>query len=432
MNDYGIGDYVESYCQTAAPEIAALRYAEKIACTQGKEKISGWQNQRKRITKMQVLTSGSFINLDNQEKVEQLIFTAKEIAVAAAGADGFNNEEESNRNFADEIWQSAEYMCREHEAARVKAIFTNAFLERLRELRGGSATEARVEVAEVVSQDNMPELPEDTETPKDEFLGIVSEEASGENNNVQGQNSVVESTNQIAAVENEFFEQESESKENLPGDDEDLRFAQTEQSSASAPIENEMSDETEVENSEIKAENADEANDATAAADADSTLNSTAALGALRLPDKEPYQFDKCTVTATIQLFPTSESSASRKVVLSVRTHDFAPQISMIELSGNDLPAALLPELQKVLSRYQSDMPAKVMDKLKKEKHAPKKQVKSAASETKSAAPAATAGTAKENTVKVSPAEIKQPAQRAVAASVPAQRDAGQQGSLFG
>jgi hypothetical protein len=69
-----------------------------------------------------------------------------------------------------------------------------------------------------------------------------------------------------------------------------LRFAQTELSSASAPIENEIGDETEVENSEIKAENADEANDATAVADADSTLDSTAAVGALRLPDKEPYQ----------------------------------------------------------------------------------------------------------------------------------------------
>jgi hypothetical protein len=43
---------------------------------------------------MQVLTSGSLVNLDNQEKVERLIFTAKEIAAAAAGADGFNNEEE--------------------------------------------------------------------------------------------------------------------------------------------------------------------------------------------------------------------------------------------------------------------------------------------------------------------------------------------------
>ena len=71
-------------------------------------------------------------------------------------------------------------MCREHEAARVKAIFTNAFLERLRELRGGAAaTEAPVEVAEIISQENMPETRDrisETETPKDEFLGIVSEE----------------------------------------------------------------------------------------------------------------------------------------------------------------------------------------------------------------------------------------------------------------
>ncbi|HEX8638829.1 MAG TPA: hypothetical protein VF692_12250, partial [Pyrinomonadaceae bacterium] len=351
---------------------------------------------------MQVLTSGSFINLDNQEKIKRLIFTAKEIAFAAAGANGFNNEEESNRNFADEIWQSAEYMCREHEAARVKAIFTNAFLERLRELRS-AATEARVEVTEVVSQDNMPKLAEETETPRDEFLGIVSEETSGENNNAQEQNSVVESTNQIAAAENEFVERQSESEENFVGDDEDLRFAQTEQSSASAPIENEIGDETEVEIGDIKAENADEANDATAVADADSTLDSTAAVGALRLPDKEPYRWDKCTVTATIQLLPTSESSASRKAVLSVRTHDFAPQISMITLSGSDLPAALLPELEKVLVRYRSDLPAKVMDKLKKEKSSPKKQVKSAATETKSATPAATPTTAKADTAKVSP-----------------------------
>ena len=157
-----------------------------------------------------------------------------------------------------------------------------------------------------------------------------------------------------------------------------------------------------------------------------------AAVDSLRLPDKEPYQFDKCTVTATIQLFPTSENSASRKAVLSVRTHDFAPQISMIELSGSDLPAALMPELQKVLARYRSDLPAKVMDKLKKEKNSPKKQVKSAATETKSAAPAASITTAKDDTAKVSPTEVKKSPQITIPASVPPQPEAGQQGSLFG
>jgi hypothetical protein len=176
-----------------------------------------------------------------------------------------------------------------------------------------------------------------------------------------------------------------------------LRFALPDQPTPGPPASIEVI-ETETEKVEAETETANEVHQEKAAADDEST--SEAVTGdALRLPEKELYQFEKCTVTATIQFFPTSENRASRKAVLSVRTHDFAPQISMIEFSGNDLPAALLPELQKVLSRYRSDLPAKVMDKLKKEKSSSKKQAKSAASETKSAAPAATAITAQENNI---------------------------------
>ena len=177
------------------------------------------------------------------------------------------------------------------------------------------------------------------------------------------------------------------------------------QPASSQPIHSEVVVEAENEKVEAETEITDESHQEEADA-GDESIPKTVARNSFRLLDKKPYQFDKCTVTATIQLFPASENSATRKAVLSVRTHDFAPQISMIELLGSDLPAALMPELQKVLSRYRSDLPAKVMDKLKKEKNAPKKQVKSAATETKSAAPAATAPTAKENTAKVSPAEF--------------------------
>lgn len=376
---------------------------------------------------MQVLTSGSFINLDNQEKIEQLIFTAKEIAVAASGADGFNNEEENNRKFADEIWQSAEYMSREHEEARIKTIFINAFLERLRELRSSAGTtKSSVEISENFSQEIVEENVAVSESPKDEFLGIVSTDLNGEND----ESSIQTGVSQTLAIEKEIFRQENEVEENRAGDEKDLRLALPEQPIMSPPASIEVI-ETEAEKVEAETENADEARQEKPAAD-DEATSSTVAGDALRLPEKEPYQFDKCTVTATIQLFPTSENSANRKAVLSVRTHDFAPQISMIELSGSDLPAALLPELEKVLSRYRSDLPAKVMDKLKKEKNAPKKQVKSAATETKSAAPAATAPTTKENTAKVSPTETKQMPQKDVAVNRPAQPAASQQGSLFG
>ncbi len=375
---------------------------------------------------MQVLTSGSFINLDNQEKIERLIFTAKEIAVAASGADGFNNEEENNRKFADEIWQSAEYMSREHEEARIKTVFTGAFLERLRELRGGAAvTQSPVEISENISQEIVAEsvaeteFPKaETESPKDEFLGIVSTDINGANDESQEQFSIENNAPQTLVAQNEVSQQENEVEENRVADEEDLRFALAEQPSSNSPAGNEF---IETETEEVETENAD-----------DESIPKTVASNSVRLPDKEPYQFDKCTVTATIQLFPTNENSTSRRAVLSVRTHDFAPQISMIELSGSDLPAALMPELQKVLSRYQSDMPAKVMDKLKKEKNAPKKQVKSAATETKSAAPAATITTAKDDTAKVSPTEVKKSPQITIPASVPPQRDTGQQGSLFG
>lgn len=57
---------------------------------------------------MQILTSGSFINLDNQEKVEQLIFTAKAIADSAVQTEGFISSEDNNKRLALEIWQGAE------------------------------------------------------------------------------------------------------------------------------------------------------------------------------------------------------------------------------------------------------------------------------------------------------------------------------------
>ena len=69
---------------------------------------------------MQILSSGSFINTDNQEKIEQLIFTAKEIADAAVKTDGFVNDEENNKRLALDIWQGAEYICRDEEETQIK------------------------------------------------------------------------------------------------------------------------------------------------------------------------------------------------------------------------------------------------------------------------------------------------------------------------
>ena len=83
---------------------------------------------------MEILSSGSFITLDGREKIEQLIFTAKELAKAASQSEGFVNAGPSNQSLALEMWRGTEYMCRGHEEATIKNIFLSNFLQNLREI----------------------------------------------------------------------------------------------------------------------------------------------------------------------------------------------------------------------------------------------------------------------------------------------------------
>lgn len=112
--------------------------------------------------------------------------------------------------------------------------------------------------------------------------------------------------------------------------------------------------------------------------------------------------------------------------MLSVRTHDFAPQILLVEVSAENLTAALAPEIEKVLAKYQVDLPFKVMDKMKKEKNTPKRNTPKISTETKSvsqesAKPKETA--AKQNTSAETPQTNPTP--------VPQTAETGMQGSLF-
>jgi len=304
---------------------------------------------------MEILSAGTFINLDNQEKIEQLKFTAAELANAAMETEGFVNTEESGRNLALEFWQGLEYMCRESEEATVKNIFLNHFLERLREFRTTQMTPA-IELSQNSAQSELVQI-ETEEKPKDEFLGFIETTANEEN-------SIEE-----LAVEVEENLSQSEETSALK----DFSFAETEvKTTENAPTEAVKETASSADETEQKVDSAPE-----------NKLEAKSSVGSLSLPEKEPYQFDKCTVTATIQLLPVVDGAIIRKAVLSVKTHDFAPQISLVELPGNNLTAELAPELEKVLAKYQTDLPAKVMDKLKKEKTAAKKSAPKTTSETK-------------------------------------------------
>lgn len=307
---------------------------------------------------MEILSSGSFINIENQEKIEQLKYTARELANAAISTEGFVNEEEPARGLALEFWQGLEYMCRENEQATIQNIFTGHFLERLREFRA-----VKSETNVVLNGDSptiFSESPQKSTNSEDEFLGVVAE----------------------PVTEAATFEEDQDLNRNLPTQVEDFSEEGNE-SVENVPIEisETVSSEPSLEKPEIPAVKWSAETEQSKAED---QVEVKTPVNSLILPEKEPYQFDKCTVTATIQLLPTDENSDFRKVILSVRTHDFAPQISMVEISRNNLPLALAPEIEKGLAKYEADLPVKVMDKLKREKSKVKKSVSKPTAETKS------------------------------------------------
>jgi len=340
---------------------------------------------------MEILSAGAFINLENQEKIGQLKYTAQKLANAASSTAGFVNEEDAASKLALEFWQGLEYMCRETEKAAIQNIFTGEFLTRLRELRPVST------VAEIQPPRETPEfVPEQTSqmvTAEDEFLGVLEPEHqetdvienSGEKQEIQILTEELTETEEIEAAE--FAESESDR----------------------AQLEEDISQITDSDTSEKEFE-----------------TKEVEVADSLSLPEKEPYQFNKCTVTATIQLLPVVENSDTRKAILSVKTHDFAPNITLVEVSVNGLTAALAPEIEKILTQYQTDLPFKVMDKMKKEKAATKRNSPKVSTETKSvsqvvAKPKETA--ASQNTQTTTAQTNSTP--------VPQTAETGMQGSLF-
>ncbi len=348
---------------------------------------------------MEILSAGAFINLENQEKIEQLKFTAVELANAAMETTGFFNTEESGKNLALEFWQSLEYMCRETEEATIQNIFLNHFLDRLRNTRPTQSAEIDLpqKIEQVVSEPINHE-----EKPQDEFLGVI-EMTVDEENPLEENKSVIEEdltqTEEISTLEDSTFEEvEVRTTENVSNE-------KVEETASPAS------------ESEEKVEVA-----------MDKPVETGAASGKLSLPEKEPYQFSKCTVTATIQLLPEGgDGGTVRKAVFSVKTHDFAPQYTMVELAGNNLTAEIMPELEKVLAKYQSDLPLKVMDKMKKEKITAKRNAPKPTTEAKTVSQAAakltevsSSLTAETETTQTNSPVIPPPAQT------------GLQGSLFG
>lgn len=322
---------------------------------------------------MQILTSGSFVSLDNQEKIDQLVFTAKAIADSATETDGFQTGEENNKRLALEIWQGADYMTREHERMRVQNIFVSNFLDRLHEIAPIAATtnESSENSETAATKVSSAELDES----KDEFLGFVTTEtetlevgnADQISRNAEALNSDENLPPNTETVE-EFHKETAEPETNHSTE---ILTAQTsaEDSIVETP-ETKIVEPEIIETVEAKQEPENKISEVPQAVKSEKP-----AIAAITLAEKEPYRFDDCTVTAMVQLLPAD--GGKRRAVVSVRTHDFAPQISVIELEGAAMPEKLAPALFAAFERYKTDLPVKVMDKMKREKTTGKKQASS-------------------------------------------------------
>jgi hypothetical protein len=326
---------------------------------------------------MQILNSGSFISLENELKIEQLKFTAGELAKATLESPGFVNNELKNKTLGLELWNGLEYMCRDHEESAIKNIFLNYFLERLLEVT--LPITPIMPVSEIEPEEN-PE--ENQEENQDEFLGHLENAA--------------ETTNPIEEMEFEsVVEDENAEDQTHIAETSTEKFSDVELSKED--IEIVTSSEGLCGDYELESEEHE-----------DSSYDN-----AIKLPEKEPYQFSKCTVMVAMQLLPVSDNEQYRRAVLSVKTHDFPPQISLVQISVDNLDSELSTQLTQELARYKNDLPLKVIDKMRLEKNGAKKKTVPVATTTQVA--------------KTTPTTTNQNSQLGVN-----QPETSQQGSLFG
>ena len=336
---------------------------------------------------MEILNSGSFIPLDNRERIEQLIFTARTLAEEVSRNDGFQSSGQSNQQIGLELWNGAQYMTRSHEEVTVRNIFLSKFLERLREIQRESPklpsiTNASPMPPAKTSSTSDTSIPpatqidvESNEPPahQDEFLGVVDSEDPAEMRPSYANECIPECEDEIASIL---------SSAGTSNNGVDAIGEQSIELSYRAPIEEqvevgesvaEADFETRADDGEIDVDSVDDDEKPIQPSEASSGAHGEAepitgeqSVKPVILSEQEPYNFDSCTVIAVIQLLP--EADGVRDCVLSVRSHNFAPQILFSSITDESGRSDLSAQLSDALDQYRNALPGLAAEKLKKEK----------------------------------------------------------------
>ena len=340
---------------------------------------------------MEILNSGSFIPLDNRERIEQLIFTARTLAKEVSRNDGFQSSGQSNQQIGLELWNGAQYMTRSHEEVTVRNIFLSKFLERLREIerepsklpsvtnsitmrleeKFSDAETALSPVTQIEVETS--ELP----APQDEFLGVVDSEDPGEERQSYANECIPECEEEIASILNSPG---ATNLVDLIGEQSEERVPPTRMEewaevgdSVSHIEHNKTADDGETDvDSDVAGEKSIPTCEEKSGIEETSPTIGQRAVKSVVLSEQEPYNFDSCTVTAVIQLLP--EANGVRDCVLSIRSHDFAPQILFSNITGDDSRPNLATQLLDALEQYRTALPGLAAEKLKNEKPPTKKR----------------------------------------------------------
>jgi len=369
---------------------------------------------------MEILNMGSFVPLDNRERIEQLKFTAKEMATEVAKSEGFENNGPTNQQIALEMWKGAEYMSRAHEENTVRNIFLSSFLERLRELANVTSvqppsvqslpssvaqsaptvvpTVTLPPVDPVIAEPPSPRvvalLPQLPNAPAadvlhpaeatDEFLGIVPSIAETPPESVQRSYDEEYDPGYDAAIEAivDRFENE-ESGQHASGSYETVGTSKDEPviSTVEVTPQAEVAPCDPMPTDPVAGEKVPEEK---AKAEAQVVEPTEAqSIGSIVLAEKEPYNFDSCTLTSVIQLLP--EDNRIRKCVVSIRSHDFVPQITISEVANGNLADDIKRGIEAAFEQYRTILPVLAAEKIKKDKPAAKKRTAKPAEKPKAA-----------------------------------------------
>jgi len=339
---------------------------------------------------MEILNSGSFVSLDNREKIEQLIFTAQQLASEVSQNAGFQSSGQMNQQIGLELWKGAEYMTRSHEEVTIRNIFLSKFLEKLRDIDREAAqrpstpipdpippaTDRTVPATATISAESQPHIAtEPAVETEDEFLGVVDSQDSFDERPSYANECKPECEEEIVSM---FSPAEPYGIVESPLEESVERTPVTITEPSNTTEECKEYDsvlsgagvEPVVETSPSMNSNDESVSD--------DTIATEQSIRSVVLSEKEPYNFDACTVTTVIQLLP--ESSGSRDCVVSVRSHDFAPHITFTKVRSDSVELDLSDPVSAALEQYRNSLPLLGADKMQKKQAGTRKRTSKTAS----------------------------------------------------